>query len=134
MLGCYKSGLRGLGQFFFVGSLKLCLTVVAKAEVSVGIVDGIVGFVSDENDARAVVDVAVVGNVDEELGPLFIKDDPVSDPAVEDGNDGVKVFSTLKQNFNVEVLKLDLLQIVLLEISGRFFFEYGSHVLSPLRG
>jgi hypothetical protein len=67
--------------------------------------------VPDEDNARPVMNVSVVGDIDQELGKSAILN-----PAVEDGDDWVEVDRILQQELDVNVLQLD----------GGFFFHYGS--------
>ena len=65
-----------------LGRDRAALAVVQQPRSAAGLVDEVVAVVPDQDDARTLGDVSVVGHVDGELG-----EDVVLDPSVEDGNE-----------------------------------------------
>jgi hypothetical protein len=69
---------------------------------------------ADEHQARAMVNMAIIGDVDEQ----FLEDLTLY-PAVKDGND--------RREVGISIIQVKL-YVYMLKVDRRFFFEYGSQV------
>src|SRR6266567_1911551 len=104
MLACGKCSQRGLRKTLLIPTAEHGFAVIANPQPVVGIIDAVISFVSDEHNARAAVDVAVIGDVEQQ----FVADLALN-PAMKDWDQRIKVdaLRILQQKLHVNVLQLD---------------------------